>query len=83
MGMTEAELNSIKVPTVIVPGNDNTHSSKSGRIAHQMIKGSELHELPITDQDVDLLAWADWSHLEPEIAATFIDFLRRNERAAA
>jgi pimeloyl-ACP methyl ester carboxylesterase len=83
MGMTEAELNSIKVPTIIVPGNDNTHSSKSGRIAHEMIKGSEIHQLPITDQDVDLISWPDWSHLEPEIAAAFIDFMGRSEKAAA
>jgi pimeloyl-ACP methyl ester carboxylesterase len=83
MGMTEVDLNSIKVPTLIVPGNDNTHSSQSGRIAHGMIRGSELHELPITDQDVELLPWTEWSHLEPEIAATFIDFMRRNEKAAA
>jgi pimeloyl-ACP methyl ester carboxylesterase len=83
MGVTEKELGSIKAPTIVVPGNDNTHSSKSGRIAHQMIKGSELHELPITDQDVDLIAWTDWSGLEPEIAQVFVDFMRRNEKAAA
>lgn len=83
MGMTEEDLGSIEVPVLVVPGNDNTHSSKSGRIAHEMIKGSELHELPIEDQDVDLIAWTDWSHLEPEIARVFIDFLRRNEKAAA
>ena len=83
MGMTEAELGSIKVPAIVVPGNDNTHSSKSGRIAHKMIKGSELHELPIADQDVDLIPWTEWSDLEPEIAQTFIDFMRRNEKAAA
>ncbi len=83
MGMTEADLNSIKVPTLVVPGNDNTHSSKSGVIAHEMIKGSELHMLPIDDQDVDLLSWPDWSDLEPEIAETFIDFMRRNEKSAA
>lgn len=83
MGATEAELGTIKVPTLVVPGNDNTHSSTSGRIAHQMIKGSELHELPITDKDVDLIAWTDWSDLEPEIAATFIDFMRRSEKASS
>jgi pimeloyl-ACP methyl ester carboxylesterase len=83
MGMTEADLNSIKVPTLVVPGNDNTHSSESGVIAHEMIKGSELHMLPIDDQDVDLLSWPDWSDLEPEIAETFIDFMRRNEKSAA
>jgi hypothetical protein len=55
----------------------------NGRIAHEMIKGSELHELPITDQDVDLLAWSDWSELEPEIAMTFIEFMHRTEKAGA
>jgi pimeloyl-ACP methyl ester carboxylesterase len=39
MGMTETELRSIAAPTIIIPGNDNTHSSQSGRIAHQMIRG--------------------------------------------
>lgn len=83
MGMTEEDLGSIKVPTLVVPGNDNTHSSQSGRIAHEMIKGSELHELPVSDQDVDLIPWPDWSELEPEIALTFIDFMHRHEKAAA
>lgn len=83
MGVTEAELGSIRIPTLVVPGNDNTHSSKSGRIAHQMIKGSELHELPITDKDVDLIPWAEWAPLEPEIARAFIDFMRKREKAAA
>lgn len=81
MGMTEADLNAIKAPTLVIPGNDNTHSSVSGRIAHEMIKGSELHALPIADQDVDLIAWSDWSHLEPEIAETFVDFIQRTEKA--
>jgi pimeloyl-ACP methyl ester carboxylesterase len=83
MGVTEAELGSIRIPTLVVPGNDNTHSSKSGRIAHQMIKGSELHQLPITDKDVDLIPWAEWAPLEPEIARTFIDFMQKREKAAA
>jgi pimeloyl-ACP methyl ester carboxylesterase len=83
MGVTEAELGSIGIPTLVVPGNDNTHSSKSGRIAHQMIKGSDLHELPITDQDVDLVPWAEWAPLEPEIAGAFVDFMRKREKAAA
>lgn len=83
MGMTKENLGSIKAPVLIIPGNDLTHSSKSGRIAHEMIPGSEMHELPIADQDLDLVPWTGWSPLEPEIAATFIDFMRRQERAAA
>jgi pimeloyl-ACP methyl ester carboxylesterase len=83
MGMTKEELGSIKAPVLVIPGNDLTHSSKSGRIAHELIPGSEMHQLPITDKDLDLVPWTDWSPLEPEIAATFIDFMRRHERAAA
>ena len=42
MGVTEAELRSIKVPTIVVPGNDKTHSSESGLAAHRLIPGSTL-----------------------------------------
>jgi len=77
MGVTEAELNSIKAPTIIIPGNDNTHSSKSGRIAHRLIPGSELHELPIVDQDVPLIPFGEWAPYEDEITRVFVDFMRR------
>lgn len=83
MGVTEAELDSMKIPTIIIPGNDKTHSSESGRIAHRLIPGSELHELPITDQDVDLIPFEDWAQHEDEIATVFVDFMRRVEAAEA
>ena len=78
MGVTDAELASIKVPVLVIPGNDNTHSSESGRIAARKIAGSTLHELPIQDEDVPLIHFDKWAHLEPEIARTFADFMRRN-----
>jgi hypothetical protein len=77
MGVSEQELRSIKVPTMIIPGNDNTHSSASGRVAHDFIAGSELHQLPITDQDVPLIPFPDWAPYEEEIARVFVDFMRR------
>ena len=77
MGVTEAELNSIKAPTIIIPGNDNTHSSQSGRVAHQLIPGSKLHELPIVDQDVPLIPFGEWAPHEDEITRVFIDFMRQ------
>jgi pimeloyl-ACP methyl ester carboxylesterase len=77
MGVTEAELNSIAAPTIVIPGNDNTHSSKSGLAAHRMIPGSELHQLPITDQDVPLIPFEDWAPYEPEIVRVFGAFMRR------
>jgi pimeloyl-ACP methyl ester carboxylesterase len=83
LGVTEAELATIKVPTIIIPGNDQTHASTSGRIAHEMIKGSVLHQLPVEDQEVPLIPFPDWAPHEPEIARVFIDFMRGVERQAA
>lgn len=77
MGVTEAELNSIKVAAIVIPGNDNTHASASGLTAHRMIPGSQLHQLPITDQDVALIPIEEWSYLEPEIAQAFATFMQK------
>jgi len=77
MGVSEAELAAIKAPTIVIPGNDQTHSSESGRIAQRMIRGAELHELPLTDQPVPLIPYDEWSPYEPEIARVFAGFMRR------
>ena len=45
IGASERELNSIKVPTCIIPGNDRTHNHAVAETAHRMIPGSELHDL--------------------------------------
>jgi pimeloyl-ACP methyl ester carboxylesterase len=81
MGVTDAELNSIKVPTVIIPGNDLTHASASALAAHERIPGSEIHRLPITEQDVPLVPFPDWAPHEEEIARVFVDFMRRAAEA--
>jgi hypothetical protein len=83
MGVTEAELASIKAPTIVIPGNDMTHSSESGRIAHRLIRGSALHQLPIVDQQVPLILFEEWAPYESEIAQALADFMAnaRGERA--
>ena len=79
MGVTAEQLHSIKAPTVIIPGNDNTHSSVSGLTAHRLIPGSTLHRLPIEDQDVPLIPYPEWGNgaYEDEIARVFADFMTR------
>jgi len=77
MGVTPEQMASIRVPAVIIPGNDLTHASAAGVTAHQQLKGSELHKLPITDQDVPLIPYPEWAPYEQEIVDTFLDFLRR------
>jgi pimeloyl-ACP methyl ester carboxylesterase len=76
MGVTEQQLKSIKVPTLVIPGNDKTHSSTSALAAHAGIPGSKLHRLPITDQDVPLIALGDWAAYEDEIVQVFTQFMR-------
>lgn len=78
MGISNEDIQSIKAPTIIIPGNDNTHSSVSGRIAHEMIAGSEIHPLPIEDVDVPLIPYEEWAPYEAEITDTFVDFMKRN-----
>jgi pimeloyl-ACP methyl ester carboxylesterase len=76
-GVSEAELASIKVPVIVIPGNDKVHSSASGRAAHRLIPDSEMHELPITDQDVPLIPFEEWAPYEEEIARVLADFMKR------
>jgi pimeloyl-ACP methyl ester carboxylesterase len=83
MGVSEAELRSIKVPTIVIPGNDKTHASQSGLTAHRLIAGSTLHRLPIEDQDVPLIPFPEWSPYEDEIARVFAEFMKRTTVSAA
>ena len=77
MGVRESDLRSIRVPTIIIPGNDKTHSSASGRATQTIIPGSKLFELPIVDKDVPLLMFSDWTEHEPAIARAFAEFMDR------
>jgi pimeloyl-ACP methyl ester carboxylesterase len=83
MGVTEQELRSIKVPVMIIPGNDQTHSSASAAVAHKLIPGSQVHQLPIKYQEVPLIPFPDWGPYEEEIADTFVKFMQRVMAAKA
>src|SRR3954466_8911556 len=76
-GMTDADLASIKVPTVVIPGNDQTHASFNGKLAAKKIPGAALHMLPIEDQEVPLIAYTEWEPYENEIAETFLKLMRK------
>jgi pimeloyl-ACP methyl ester carboxylesterase len=76
-GMTDADLAAIKVPTVVIPGNDQTHASANGRIAASKIPGAQLHQLPIEDQEVPLINYTEWAPLEEEIAQAFLATMRK------
>jgi pimeloyl-ACP methyl ester carboxylesterase len=77
-GVTEPQLRSIKVPTIVIPGNDKTHSATCGRAIQKLIPGSRLVELPLEDQDVPLVPFGDWAPHEATIAKTAAEFVRRH-----
>jgi pimeloyl-ACP methyl ester carboxylesterase len=77
LGMSEEAMRAIRVPTLVVPGNDNTHSSANGIAAAQIIPGAELFRLPIEDQDVPLLPFSDWAPHEDTLADALAGFMRR------
>jgi pimeloyl-ACP methyl ester carboxylesterase len=83
LGVSDAELGSLKLPAIVIPGNDQTHASASGIAAHKLIPGGVLHQLPVEDQEVPLIPFPDWAPYEDEIARTFVDFMRGVERKAA
>jgi pimeloyl-ACP methyl ester carboxylesterase len=83
IGASERDLNSIKAPTCIIPGNDKTHNHAVGEAAHRMIPGSELFDLFPGDLDVDLVPPEDWAPKEAEMAAVFAAFLQRAQAKAA
>ena len=83
MGVSQQELGSLKLPAIVIPGNDKTHASASGLAAHRMIPGSELHRLPIEDQDVPLIPFPDWAPYETEIAETLTKFIAKHARTSA
>lgn len=77
IGCTEAQLKSIAVPTMIIPGNDRTHGHAVGNAAHHLIPKSELVDLFPGDVAVDIVEMEEWQKRESDMAKVLIDFLRR------
>jgi pimeloyl-ACP methyl ester carboxylesterase len=78
-GVTEAQLGSIRVPSVVIPGNDKTHSMSCGRAIQRLIPGSRLVELPLEDQDLPLVPFPDWAPHEETIARVCADFVKQQK----
>lgn len=77
MGVTEDQLRSIRVPAIVIPGNDRVHALRSGLAAQQLIPGAELFRLPIEDQDVPLVPFSDWKPHEDAMVAAIAGFMHR------
>ncbi|NBQ07297.1 MAG: alpha/beta hydrolase [Betaproteobacteria bacterium] len=76
MGVSEETLKAIQVPVLVIPGNDKTHASVNGIAAAQWMPHAQLFQLPIEDQDIDIIPFGEWAHLEPAIAHRVLTFLK-------
>jgi pimeloyl-ACP methyl ester carboxylesterase len=76
VGITREQLGSIRVPTIVVPGNDRIHSLASGKLAASLIANARLHLLPIEDTGAELVWFPEWAPHYDEMARVFIDFMR-------
>ena len=74
--VTEEELQSIEVPTIIIPGNDKIHTAKSSDAAHRAIRGSVIHKLSIIDLDAPIDPFDQWTPYEKEISHVFGEFMK-------
>jgi pimeloyl-ACP methyl ester carboxylesterase len=78
IGASAAQLESLRIPACIVPGNDNTHPRSVGETLHRLLPESELNVLFPQHVDVDMVPPEEWAVKEDEMAALFVDFLRRH-----
>ncbi len=78
IGATAEQLQSIKVPVIIVPGNDRTHDKGVGERAHATMKGSEIYHLFPDYQNVDIVPPQEWEIKDDELAGVFAGFMKRN-----
>ena len=83
IGASTEDLQSIRVPTCIIPGNDKTHGLETGKTAQQLIPNSELHYLFGEQQDVDVVPPEEWKAKTQEHVDILLDFLRRQRMSAA
>jgi len=80
IGLSPAELRGMAMPACIVPGKDPVHPLPAGQAAHRLMPNAEYVEV-VTEQRATLdEAFADWDAKGGLLAATFIDFLRRQRR---
>ena len=83
IGATEADLRSVKVPTLVMPGNDKTHGFATGKTAQALIPNSELYMLFDKELDEPLGPHEVWDEKADEMADAMVDFLKRKVRETA
>ncbi|MDE0174087.1 MAG: alpha/beta hydrolase [Defluviicoccus sp.] len=77
IGATDADLASIGVPVVVIPGCDWIHPMETGRRAQRLMPDAELFEMFHVQHEVEMYPLEEWDAREDELAAAFLGFLER------
>jgi pimeloyl-ACP methyl ester carboxylesterase len=80
IGLNPAELRTMTMPACIAPGKDPVHPLLAGQAAHRLMPNAEYAEVVTEEQATIEDAFVDWAQKEGLLAATFIDFIRRQQR---
>jgi pimeloyl-ACP methyl ester carboxylesterase len=81
IGASEAQLSSIRIPACIVPGNDRIHARRAGENVGRLMPAAEVHDIMPPGPDVDEIPFAEWDRREGQLAAVFVEFLKRTDEA--
>lgn len=78
IGASEADLRSIRLPVVCIPGNDVVHPRKASYEMAKFVPGIELHEVMPPGDDLTEIPFEEWDRKDSEIARIFVDFMRKH-----
>jgi|SRR5882672_149904 len=79
IGATESELKSLKAPACIVPGNDLSHLRSAAENLGRLMPDTEVHPLITKHYDLDVAPREEWDARESDLAAIFLDYMKRVE----
>jgi pimeloyl-ACP methyl ester carboxylesterase len=77
IGATAAELARITAPACIVPGNDLSHLRSAAENLGRLMPAAEVHPLITKHYDLDVAPREEWDAREADLAAIFLDFMKR------
>ena len=82
IGASEAELKAVTTPACIVPGNDLSHLRTVAENLGRLLPDAEMHPLITKQYDLDVAPREEWNAREGELAAIFLDYMKRVEARA-
>ena len=82
IGASEAELKAVTTPACIVPGNDLSHLRAVAENLGRLLPDAEVHPLITKQYDLDVAPREEWNAREGELAAIFLDYMKRVEARA-